>query len=189
MSRKEYIEKLKELIVNRVKYHAPIVTDEKIDYSILEVADIDASYPIFLFEKPLDKLFFDAFYLAKNEVDFILILMQKPSISNKKLKHLKQTIYLPIDEIGSTLLNTLQKLNINYQTHSQFKLKREKEYVKFNGKRIDADFIPYYYNKKIIDDGVVFEYKNFLLNGKNYYINLLNTKKENKVVNLEFNMP
>ena len=56
MTKKEYIEKLKNLIVNRVKFHAPKLVDDRVDFDLLAVVGIDNNLPIFKFDKPLDKI-------------------------------------------------------------------------------------------------------------------------------------
>ena len=45
----------KQSIVNRVKYHAPIVYDDNIDRRVLFENGIDINLPIFKFEKKLNK--------------------------------------------------------------------------------------------------------------------------------------
>ena len=113
MKKKEYIQKLSSLIVNRVNCHAPKVLSGDIDFALLDAIGIDPSFPIFVFDKPLDKIFFQAFLEAKKQVDFNLILTQNPIISKKKIDLLNQTFIFNKNEIGGNLLNTFQQLNIN----------------------------------------------------------------------------
>lgn len=189
MNKKEYIEKLVNLIVNKVKFHAPNLIDDNVDFALLDAVGIDATYPIFIFKKPLDKLFFTAFLQAKKMVKFNLILSQKPLVSNRKISKMEMTKVILEQEMGSMLLSTLDALNINYLSHSNFEKELQGEYVKFNNKQITMDYCPYYYNKKIMDNGIIFEAKEFLLNGKNYCLNLINSQSEAKSATIDINIP
>ena len=189
MNKKEYIEKIKELIINKVKYHSPNLNNDNIDYLLLEAVGINISLPIFIFKRTLDKVFYTAFLQAKKLVDFNLILLKETEISSKKLNKLKDTFEFNENEMGSNLFYTLDALNINYVTHSDYKNKLEGEYIKLNDKKIDLDYYPYYNYKKIMIDGVIVEIKEFLLNGKNFSFNFINTKKEIKKIDFEINIP
>lgn len=189
MNKKEYIEKLKELIINKVKYHSPNLNNDNIDYSLLEAVGINVSLPIFIFNKELDNIYYKAFLQAKKVIDFNLILFKKPKVSLKKYKKLKDTYQFNEDEIGSNLFYNLDALNINYIAHSDYKNNLEGEYLKINNKKVELDYYPYYNYKKIMIDGVIIEIKCFLLNGKNYSVNFINTKREVKKINFEINIP
>jgi len=189
MTKKEYIEKLENLILQRVKYHAPNLNTLEIDYSLLDVVGIDKSYPIFLFKKPMNKVYLKAFENAKNKVDFNLILLEKPLFNSKKLEKLEKTYLILKDEMGSNLYNTLDGLNINYITHSNFKNDVEGEYIKVNDQKLNFNYLPYYNTKKFANDGVIFDVKQFLLNGKNCLVNIINTRKEIKSAKVELNIP
>ena len=67
MNKKEYIAKIEQLIYNKIKYHAPNLENEQIDLELLKVVGIDTSLPVFIYKKPLDKIFFHAFKKAKKE--------------------------------------------------------------------------------------------------------------------------
>lgn len=188
MTKSEYILSLTNLIVNRVKFHAPKAEGE-IDYALLEAVGIKCDYPIFVFNRKLDKIYFKAFLNAKKQVDFNLILTDKPNISNKKLNKLNKTYILYKEEIGSLLLNSLESLNINYITHSDFKKVLNGEYLKINGKEISFDYLPYFYTKKLMYDGVISDVKSYILNGKNYYLSFTNTKDKKSEIEFEFNLP
>ena len=66
MNKKEYIEKIKELIINKVKYHSPNLNNDNIDYSLLEAVGINISLPIFIFKRTLDKVFILLFCRLKS---------------------------------------------------------------------------------------------------------------------------
>lgn len=189
MTRKEYLLKIENLIINKLKYHAPNVTSSDIDFSILEAIGIDSTLPIFIYKKSLNKLFFQAFLNVKKKVNFNLILTSKPEITERKLKLLNHTYLILEDELGSNLSNTLDALNINYLSYSDYKNVCQGEYIKFNDKVIEFEYIPYYYTKKLMNDGVIFQATNFILNGKNYIINITNTLKTTAKMSFEINVP
>ena len=189
MDKKEYIEKLTNLIINKVKYHSPNVNTNLIDFALISAVGINPSYPIFIFKKELDNIFYKAFLKAKKIVDFNLILFKKPKVSDRKILKLNRTFVMLENEIGSSLFYSLDALNINYVTHSDYENKLEGEYIKINGHTIQFDYYPYYFYKKIMIDGVIVEIKQFLLNGKNFLINFVNTHRTNKKVNFEINLP
>ena len=189
MNKKEYLESIENLIINRLKYHSPILDENDIDYGLLEAMNVQTQYPVFVFKKPLDKLFYKAFCEVKKKIDFNLILTKTPIIKEKWLTKMDKTFLLLEDEMGPTLLRSLNGLNVNYQSNSRFEKTIEEEFVKFNGKKIEFDYVPYYDSKKYIENGVIFDIKRFLLNGKNYIINIINTKTNIKKINFEFNLP
>ena len=120
MTRKEYLLKIENLIVNKLKYHAPILNSDDIDYSLIDAVGIDTALPIFIYRKPLDKLFFTAFYSVKKKCDFNLILTAKPLVKDRRIKLLKNTYVLLEDSIGSELSHAIDALNINYLAHSDY---------------------------------------------------------------------
>lgn len=189
MNKKEYLEIIENLIINKIKYHAPNLANDNIDYELLDAIGIYTSLPLFLYKKPLDKLFFQAFLNVKKKVDFNLILTSAPLIIDKKVKLLKNTYVILENELGSNLNNTLEALNINYISHSDFCNKLEGEYLAFNGEKVEFEFVPYYYTKKLMKDGVIFKATNFLLNGKNYILNFTNTKNTTQKLTFEINIP
>ena len=189
MTRKEYLFKIENLIVNKLKYHSPNIESPDIDFSLLDAVGIDATLPIFIYKKPLNKLFFEAFFNVKKKVDFNLILTARAEIKDKKIKLLKHTYCILENELGSNLERTLEALNINYITHADYSSFNEGEYIKFNDKRLVFDYIPYYFTKKIQDNGVIFQATNFLLNGKNYILNITNTQKKSTQITFEINIP
>ncbi len=188
MTKKEYISSLENLIVNRIKYHAPQIK-EGVDYALLDAIGIDGRFPIFIFDKPIDKIFYKAFVGAKKRADFNLILTQRPKVSSRKLNSLEKTYTFYKDELGSNLFHTLNQLNINYLTHTDFQQDLKNEYLKFNDKEISFDYIPYFYGKKVMDNRVILDAKSFILNGKNYFLTFTNTSNEKKTINFEFNLP
>ena len=89
MNKNEYLSKIKSLIINRVKYHAPNIISDNIDYALLDAVGIDINLPIFIYTKPLDRLFYRAFFEVKKSIEFNLILTSKPIINEKRLSQIK----------------------------------------------------------------------------------------------------
>ena len=55
MKKNEYIQKAKNTILNRVRFHAPVVYDDKIDKKVLFLGGVDVNLPVFKFDKTLNK--------------------------------------------------------------------------------------------------------------------------------------
>ena len=70
MTKKEYLWKIENLIINRVKYHSPNAQSDNINFELLDAIGIDTTYPIFIYKKPLDKVFYQAFFNVKKSIDF-----------------------------------------------------------------------------------------------------------------------
>lgn len=188
MTKQEYILSLENLIINRVRYHAPKL-DGKVDFALLDAVGIDGSFPIFIFNRKLDNIYYKAFLQAKKKIDFNLILTVKPSVSKRKILKLDKTFIIFKDEIGSMLSSTLDNLNINYITHSNFKNNLKGEYLAINGKHVSFDYLPYFYSKKMMYNGVISDCKAYILNGKNYQISFTNTHEKKEEIDFEFNLP
>lgn len=188
MTKKEYILSLSNLIINRVKFHAPKLQDE-VDMALLDAYGIDASYPIFVFNRKLDNIYYPAFLLAKKQVEFNLILTEIPVVSNKKIKNLDKTYLIMKEDMGSLLSSTIENLNINYLSHSNFKKELKEEFLSINGQKINFDYHAYYYNKKLMFNGVIANANCYLLNGKNYNLTFTNTRNEVVKINFQFNLP
>ena len=94
MRKSEYIQKAKNVILNRVRFHAPIVYDDKIDKTVLFVNGIDVEKPVFKFDKQLNNRLLKAFSLAQQEEDFNLLLSTSSleNVKQSKLKTMKNTI-------------------------------------------------------------------------------------------------
>ena len=188
MIEKEYIERLTNLIFNRIKFHSPRVS-HGVDFALLDIIGIDAKYPIFVYNKPINKLFFKAFLNVKKMCDFNLILTQYPRVSKRKISLLDKTYILLENEMGAQIKDILNSLNVNYLTYSNFNLVSEGEYLKVKNKKIDFEYRPFYYFGKIMNDGVIYEIKNYILNGKNYMVTLSNTTRTLRTAEFEFNLP
>ncbi len=188
MTKKEYIEKIANLIINRVRFHAPIVTDDEIDFALLEVVGIDPTLPIFKFDKELDKVFFSAFKLAKESVQFNLILTKAPILNENKVLQMENTFIIFEEEMGSSLLANIESLNINYRSHTKFSNEINEDYIALNGQKIELNYLPYYLHKKGNNDSVLYEISEFILNGKNFLLSFTNPYKQNRKLEFEINV-
>ena len=74
MKKSDYVEKAKTSILNRIKFHAPILYDDKIDRRALFENGVSLGLPIFKFDKILNKKLVKAFELAQKEEKFNLLL-------------------------------------------------------------------------------------------------------------------
>ena len=77
------------MIINRAKFHAPIVFDANIDKTILLQNELDFRLPVFKFEKEMTSKLLKAFELAKREIDFNLIV-EKSGVGKSVLKRLQK---------------------------------------------------------------------------------------------------
>ena len=189
MKKKEYIQNVENLILNKLKYHAPILNSDNIDYDLIDAVGIDTSYPIFILKKPMTKPMYRAFCNVKKKEEFNLILLSNPLFRGKKLDKLSKTFKMIESETSPNLIYSLDALNINYLTHTNYLREYEEEFVKLNGQKLIFDYIPYYYSKKILNNGVILQASQFLLSGKNYIFNFTNTKKIPLKASFEINIP
>lgn len=165
------------LILNRVNYHAPINYDGDIPYKEIIKKGIDLSLPVFIMKKPLIKALETAFKKAKNQKEFNLILTNK----NRRLLKLKNCFC--VEDVEKL---SLEKLDVNYKTNSKYVLVEKGDYVKV-GEKLDFKHDDFCNIAKTTNNDVLILSKQFILNGENIIIELVNTKKENKVVEIEVN--
>ena len=189
MKRKEYIQKMAMLIKNRVLFHAPIVFDDEVDFELLDAVGIDKNLPIFKFQKNMTKNLYKAFIQAQRAISFNLILSYKNLPKKSWLKRLKNVFVLEEEECGYSLLSSINKLNINYLSHSSFSQAVTEEYLKINDEVINLSYKPFYLSKKASSGGIVYDIKEFILNGKNYSLTFSNPHKERHVCGFEINVP
>jgi len=189
MTKKEYVKRLEDLIFNRIKYHAPKGQAQNIDLGLLNAYGIDPTYPIFIFKKPLDQLFYNAFLSVKKHAKFNLILFSNSNLSKRKLSKLDMTYLIDTEEIGSNLYKTLESLNVNYLSHSTFKRIGESEYLKINEQKLEFKYMPYYLTNKIMKNGIIIDAKSFILNGKNYFLTFSNPNDTGAEIDFELNLP
>lgn len=187
--KKEKIEQIKNLILNRVKFHAPIVYDDEIDKTVLFNNGIDTNMPIFVYKKELNKTLIKAFRKASEEANFnLLIPIENVSLKEEKaLKKIKNCVFYS-KKSNFKLLSMINKLNINYFSSSNYDLKFKDKFVKINEEIIN----PKYDDFALIDSGrneVFYDYKEFQLNGNNIYLKLKNYDNFPKKTKISLNFP
>lgn len=191
MKKQEYIEKAKKSILNRVVFHSPIVFERKIDNEILKANNIDIRYPVFKFDKQLDKRLLRAFELAQAEHDFNLVLKSSSlnKIKSKKLKHLKRYFIYDVEECPKAFVEMINKLNINYQASSNYNVEFKDKFIKLQDLILNPSYQQYLLRQTEVYDNLWFDYQEFVLNGNNYFLRLKNVSNETKKVGLEINIP
>ena len=191
MNKKEYIEKAKNVILNRVRFHAPVVYDGYVDKRVLFENGVLPEKPVFKFDKKLNKHLLKAFELAQNEEDFNLVLSLS-SLGNLKenlLKPLKNYTLYSAHSVEGRFLEMINKLNINYQSSSNYNLVFKDKFFKVNGQILNPKYDEFQLTKKLDFGGVLCDYCEFVLNGTNYFIKFKNCEKYKKKVELELNIP
>lgn len=188
MKKKNLIEKIKNLILQRILYQAPKIQNV-VDCSLVKALDIDERYPVFVYEKPLDKIYFQAFKLAKKNCKFNLILRSEPKVKSLLLKKLSNTIVVLKGDIGQKLEGALNQLNVNYKSKTTFKIGEIEEKLLICNQKINFDFIPFYNHKKMVINGVICQIKQFLLNGKNYCLEFFNIRDNSNFIDIDFTLP
>lgn len=191
MKKKEYIENAKNAILNRVRFHAPIAYDGVINKKILESNFIDVNKPVFKFEKSLNKHLLKAFELAKKEEKFNLVIPVSNVNNNnlKSLKKLKNCVVFSPQKSPIELVEMLNKLNINYSSASNYNLVFKDKFFKINDQILNPRFDDFQLKSSEIFDQVLCEYKEFVLNGNNFFLVLKNYENVPKKMRIELNIP
>ena len=135
MKKSEYIQKAKNAILNRVRFHAPVVYDDKIDKKVLFLGGVDVNLPVFKFDKTLNKNLLKAFKLALKEEKFNLVF-DALSVDRKMKKTLDvMDNVLVYDKQSSPIsfVEMINKLNINYSASSNYNHEFKDKFFKVNG--------------------------------------------------------
>lgn len=177
--RSENIENMARIISNRVRYHAPIVYDDDMDFKVLEDFGIDTSLPIFKFEKEMSKPLEKAFLLAKKMQNFNLVTSKKTNC--------KFALFLPENTNNLRLLQMINKLNINYKSNSQYNPKFLPDELKIGGKVLNLKFNDFCLEKHQNIDGIFVSEKKFVCNGECDIIELLNSSPKENKIEIEYN--
>ena len=190
MTKKEYIEKIKQTILNRLKFHAPVLYDDKLDLQILKEFDLDPSLPIFKISKPISKEIAKALILSKKEKNFNLII-EKDKVSKKIEKLLKKIDYFEINQGFSpkNLIETINKLNINYSASTNYNPIFKDKFFKINDQIQNPSYNEFCLSQSGIISNIDYTYKEFLLNGSNFYLKLKNTSDSPQKISVELNIP
>ncbi len=191
MRRKKYVEAAKTAILNRVRFHAPIVYDDNIDWKGLSANGIDGTIPLFKFDKNLSRPLLRAFTAALKEESFSLIISHNSlgKIDEKRLKKCdKIKVYSPENSTKS-FIETINKLNINYSSASNYNLVFKERFFKVNGQPLNPHFEDYFLKQQSVFDEIKVDFCEFVLNGNNFFVALKNEGEQAKKVELELNIP
>lgn len=191
MRKSEYIQKAKNAILNRVRFHAPIVYDDKIDKTVLFVNGIDVEKPVFKFDKQLNNRLLKAFSLAQQEEEFNLLLSTSSleNVKQSKLKTMKNTIVYSAQNSPVSFVEMVNKLNINYQSSSNYNLVYKDKFFKVNDEILNPSYKEFLLRQNLVSDGVWVEYHEFVLNGDNFFVKFTNKSDKEKKMSLELNVP
>lgn len=191
MKKQEYIEKAKNAILNRIRFHAPIVFDDKVDKTVLFVNGVNIEYPIFKFDKVLNKRLVRAFELAKKEEKFNLLLSSSSlgTLKEKQIKKLSDTVVYNQQYCPVKFVEMINKLNINYQSSSNYNLVFKDKYFKINDQILNPKFEDFSLKQSFVVDDIFVVYEEFVLNGSNFFVKLQNKANESKKVAIELNIP
>ncbi len=157
------------MIINRAKFHAPIVFDANVDKVILLQNQLDFRLPIFKFEKEMTANLLKAFELAKREIPFNLIV-EKSGLSKgclKRLQKLDDVVVYDQKFCSCDFLKCINKLNINYSSSSNYDLSFKDKFVKIDGQEIDFKFFDFALEGHIKKEKFVCDCSEFVLNGNN----------------------
>ncbi len=188
MRRKEYVEKVKNCILNRVRFHAPILFDTTLDKRALFELGVDLNKPVFKFDKKLSKSLARAFFLARKEEDFNLLISTNSFEKEKILKGLSCIVFNP-DTCKASLLESINKLNINYSSASNYNPVFKDKFVKVQGKILNPHYEEFSLEQVFVQDEIFGQHCEFVLNGTNFYTKLQNKSKTERKVNFELNIP
>ncbi len=191
MNKKDYIERAKNLILNRVRFHAPVVYDGHVDKRILFENGVDPNRPIFKFEKALNKRLIKAFELAQREEEFNLLIpfLSLRKIKEKSLKSLKHCVFYSPQNSPVLFVEMVNKLNINYASKSNYNLVFKDKFFKLNNQILNPNFSDFQLLQTEIFDGIFCDYREFVLNGNNHFITLSNKENFEKKISFELNIP
>lgn len=191
MKKREYVDKAKQSILNKVKFHAPIVFDGRVDKNVLIENGINPSLPIFKFDKMLTKPLIEAFVLAQREERFNLVLpcSSVEKIKQNNLKKLKNLMIYSAQNVSVRFLEMINKLNINYQSSSNYNLVFKDKFFKVNGEILNPQYKEFCLWQKACLDGITLDYREFVLNGSNFFCQFQNKTQQKKVVEVELNVP
>lgn len=166
------------LILNRLRFHAPILYSTDIDFDSLTKLGIDPSLPVFKFEKEFSRALLKCFQRAKSVCDFNLIITEENKIAQKKL--------------GAIVLKNnpdINKLNINYKSNSGYHLKAEENYIEINGYRQNMCLHDFYLLSTGINDEIKYYIKEFVMCGESYYVEFINLSNAQKKITFTINIP
>lgn len=191
MKKSVMIEEIKQKILNRVKFHAPVVFDSFVDKNILLRHGVDINLPIFKYEKPISKQLFKAFVEAKKEEKFNLVVMAQNvgTLSKKMLESCENLVVYEPEKVPKTFLEMINKLNINYNSASNYKVEYKDKFFKVCGQILNPQYKDFSLKQKLEFDQIIVSYDEFVLNGSNFFCMIENCSANKKMVEIELNLP
>ena len=173
MKRKDYIFNMVGLIINRVKFHAPIC-ESGVDLDRVIAEGVDPTLPVFIFDKPLTRLMAKCFLEAKKAIAFNLVLSHPQ-------KH--------ADKLGAIISQDeeVKKLDVNYKSGLKFDLQESENFIKINGLQPTRILNDFYLESYGVADEISYFTREFMLAGHNTIVELLNTSMQEKKVQFELN--
>lgn len=191
MKGKYYILKAKNAILNRIRFHAPIVYDTDLDRRLLFEYGVDINKPLFKFDKRLNKRLLKAFELAGKEEDFNLVISTSAlgKTKDKQLKKMQNVVVYNKDVAPVSFIEMVNKLNINYPSSSNYNLVYKDKFFKLGNQILNPHFEDFSLEQVLVKDEVFVLYNEFVLNGNNFFIKLQNKSNQEKKVDLELNLP
>lgn len=190
MKRREYVNRLKDHILNCVRFHAPICYSADIDKTALFNHGVNLDYPIFVYENKVDNLTIKALKEACREENFNLLLPSEnlSPWQEKRFEKLKNCLLFN-NQQEMRFLSMISKLNINYKTKSNYNVIYKEKFCMVNGVTLNPKYKEFYLQGEEVISNVVASYREFLLNGNNIYLSLKNNSQKDEKVCLTLNFP
>lgn len=190
MKKSEYIQKAKNTILNRVRFHAPVVYDDKIDRKVLFLGGVDVNLPVFKFDKTLNANLLKAFKLALKEEKFNLVFdaLYVDRKTKKILDEMDNVLVYDKQSSPISFVEMINKLNINYSASSNYNLEFKDNFFKVNGVILNPSYKEFVLRQNLAFEGVYVDYSEFVLNGNNFLCGVKNHSSKTQKVDIELNI-
>lgn len=175
MNKKDYIFNMTSLIINRLKFHAPILQDDFIDFEKIISLGVDATLPVFVYQKPMTALMAKCFGEVKKIMPFNLVVLSEDKFT-KKLHAIV------------TNNSEVKKLNVNYKSGLQFDYHKQSDFIKVNGVTPNRCLNEFFLESFTQLSSVDFLTREFVLCGNNYYFEFFNKSNLPQQVSFEINI-
>ncbi len=191
MKKSVLIEDIKQKILNRVKFHAPVVFGSFVDKNVLLRHGVDVNLPIFKYEKPISKQLFKAFVEAGEEEKFNLVVAAQNvgALSKKMLGRCENLVVYEPENVSKIFLEMINKLNINYSSTSNYKVEYKDKFFKVCGQILNPQYKDFSLKQRLEFDQIIVNYEEFVLNGSNFFCMIENCSTNKKMVEIELNLP
>lgn len=188
---KRNIEKIKDAILKKVRFHAPICFESSVDKSALFKGGVNINLPIFKYDQEIDRTMLKAVKLAEQEEPFNFVIpIEKIGKKLEKIASKVQNIvFFSGNNANSSFLSMINKLNINYKTTSNYDVKFQKKYFMLNDKIINPTYRDFSLIKEEWAEEISYTYREFILNGNNIYFKVKNNTSVQKSQTISLNLP